>query len=352
MKAAPVVTAVGSRGTEQALVHTGQHYDDKMSQVFFEELGLPRPDVNLGVGSGSHAYQISEVMKRVEPVMEREKPDLVLVYGDVNSTVAAALVACKMQIPVGHVEAGLRSFDRSMPEEINRVLTDQISDLLFTHSPEANENLAREGVDPEGVHFVGNVMIDTLVRLLPKARKRQIHRQLQLTDDAGHIVPYVLVTLHRPCNVDEPHRLRRIMSALEQIGKTCMVLLPLHPRTRERLSTFAIDISNGRIKALDPMGYLDFLCLEDRAAAVVTDSGGIQEETTYLGIRCFTVRTSTERPVTVTQGTNRLIGNEIDSLAEAVLSSLGGSAMTNSPPEFWDGKASERIAEVLLAWHD
>ena len=261
MKAAPVLRSLGSRGADQFLVHTGQHYDANMSSVFFDQLGLPRPDVDLKVGSGSHAYQTAEVMRRIEPMLTEQKPDLLVVYGDVNSTVASALVACKLGVPVAHVEAGLRSFDRTMPEEVNRVLTDQISDLLLTHSPEAEENLVCEGIDRAKVHFVGNVMIDTLVRLLPKARARSVLQDLGLRDGLDNTVPFVLVTLHRSSNVDNAGKLQRILTALAEIGRECAVVLPMHPRTRQRVAGYGFQALLDGLHVVDPLGYLDFLCL-------------------------------------------------------------------------------------------
>jgi len=349
MKAAPVYRALAGRGVPQLVVHTGQHYDEKMSKVFFEDLGLPQPDVNLKVGSGSHALMTGEVMKRIEPVMQSYAPGRVLVYGDVNSTVAAALVAAKLLLPVAHVEAGLRSFDPTMPEEVNRVLTDQISDLLLTHSPEAEENLVREGIDRAKVHFVGNVMIDTLVRLLPKARARSVLQELDLRDGSDETVPFVLVTLHRPSNVDNAGKLQRILTALAEIGRECAVVLPMHPRTRQRIAGYGLETLLDGLHVTDPLGYLDFLCLQEQARVVLTDSGGIQEETTYLGVPCFTVRANTERPVTITQGTNTLVGDDVENLGELVLRSLGQPRAKCDPPQFWDGKAAERIADIILA---
>lgn len=301
MKIAPIMREMAKHPDqlEQILVHTGQHYDANMSQVFFEELDLPRPDVNLDVGSGTHAWQTAQIMQRFETVLMDYKPDWVLVPGDVNSTIACALVAGKMGVKVAHVEAGLRSFDRTMPEEINRVLTDQISDLLLTPSRDADENLLREGIAPEKIRFVGNVMIDTLVRLLPKAEVRWPPLR-----DQYHLDHYILVTLHRPSNVDEPETLTEIMAALMEISRKIPVLFPVHPRTRSRISTLDLPHNNNRLILTEPMGYLDFLALQMHAALLLTDSGGIQEESTYLGIPCLTARSNTERPVTVTHGTN------------------------------------------------
>jgi UDP-N-acetylglucosamine 2-epimerase (non-hydrolysing) len=347
MKVAPVHRALAGRGSEQLLVHTGQHYDQKMSQVFFEELDLPEPDVNLGVGSGSHAQVTGEVMKRIEPAMQSYEPEFVLVYGDVNSTVAAALVAAKLDLKVGHVEAGLRSFDRTMPEEINRVVTDHVCDILLTPSRDADENLRREGIPAERIHFVGNVMIDTLVRLLPAARGRPVLRELALQDGDDEPTPYVLVTLHRPSNVDDPERLVRIMAVLERLARELTVVFPVHPRTREQLLRTGRQPECPRLRLLEPVGYLDFLHLQWRARAVVTDSGGVQEETTWLGVPCFTLRPNTERPITITSGTNRLVNEELDRLDALVANAVARSDRPCQPPEFWDGRAAERIADVL-----
>lgn len=339
MKAAPVLAAIRRQiGCEQILVHTGQHYDANMSDVFFSQLGLPEPDVNLSVGSGSHAEQTAEVMKRFETVVLDRQPDMVLVYGDVNSTVAAALVCAKLQVRVGHVEAGLRSFDRSMPEEINRLLTDQLADPLFTSSPEAETNLRREGVEERKIHFVGNVMIDTLVSLLPK------------TEQPPAFVPerpYALVTLHRPGNVDDFEWLKAFMTVLESLSREILVIFPVHPRTRERLSRLGLLIESGEMRFTDPLSYLEFVAVQRRASVVITDSGGVQEETTYLGIPCLTLRENTERPVTVTMGTNRLIGRDTDRLRAELERIRAKDHRTTTVPPLWDGHAAERIADVL-----
>ena len=344
MKAAPVMRSLADYEViQQTLVHTGQHYDFNMSDVFFQELGIPEPDVNLQVGSGSHAQQTAEIMTRFEPIVLERHPDLVLVYGDVNSTVAAALVCSKLLVPFGHVEAGLRSFDRAMPEEINRVLTDQVSDLLFTPSGDANRNLAREGIDPSAIHLVGNVMIDTLLRMLPKVSE---------PSPKGLVGRYVLVTLHRPSNVDDLERLRSMMGVLEEIGRETEVLFPVHPRTRQRMSEAGLAAPRlGRIRLLDPLPYLDFLALQRRAALVITDSGGIQEETTFLGVPCLTVRENTERPVTVEMGTNILVGHDTERLRTEVRRILGGKHKKARVPPLWDGHAAERIATVIVG-HD
>jgi len=341
MKAASTLQALARRNNiRQSLVHTGQHYDANMSDVFFQQLGLPEPDVNLAVGSGSHAQQTAEIMARFEPHVLNEKPDLVLVYGDVNSTVAAALVCAKLRVPVGHVEAGLRSFDRMMPEEINRVLTDQLADLLFTPSSDANENLAREGIPAEKIHFVGNVMIDTLVRLLPRCEEHLPSGLPQL---------YALVTLHRPSNVDDPEWLEQLLQTLSELSCHLSVMFSIHPRTRERLRECKSRVgADGKLRLHDPFPYLQFLALQRRAAVVSTDSGGIQEETTWLGVPCLTVRENTERPVTVSCGTNLLIGRETDRLREEVDRILSGSKKTGQVPPLWDGCAAERIADIIV----
>jgi UDP-N-acetylglucosamine 2-epimerase (non-hydrolysing) len=345
MKAAPVMAALSKRGMAQTLVHTGQHYDTNMSAVFFHQLGMPEPDVNLGVGSGSHAVQTAEVMVRLEQVLLERKPDWVVVYGDVNSTMAAALVCAKLRIRVAHVEAGLRSGDRSMPEEINRLVTDQIADLLFTPSIDGNEHLLREGVSRDRVHLVGNVMIDTLSRLLPLALGGQGHNELSRWRDR----PYMLVTLHRPANVDDPALLGQIINALGELSADIPVLFPIHPRTRKQVERLTMPAATENLHFVDPLGYMEFLALQSKAALVITDSGGIQEETTYLGIPCLTVRENTERPVTVTLGTNILVGQDSNRLREEARRVLRGDAKKGTIPPLWDGRASERIAEILVA---
>jgi UDP-N-acetylglucosamine 2-epimerase (non-hydrolysing) len=340
MKAAPVIGALRAYASvRQTVVHTGQHYDFNMSDVFFQQLGMPAPDVNLQVGSGSHAQQTAQIISRFEDVVLERRPDLVLVYGDVNSTIAAALVCAKLSVPVGHVEAGLRSFDRSMPEEINRLLTDQVADLLFTPSSDGNENLAREGVAPGKVHLVGNVMIDTLIRMLPKVKER-------IPADLPE--RFCLVTLHRPSNVDDPVWLAGTLRTLSEFGQGMPVLFPIHPRTRQRLAGLGQDASSiPNIRLLDPLPYLDFLGLQTRATVVITDSGGIQEETTFLGTPCVTVRENTERPITVEMGTNVLVGRSMDRLRTAVNRILQGERKSHTIPPLWDGHAGERIAAVI-----
>jgi UDP-N-acetylglucosamine 2-epimerase (non-hydrolysing) len=345
MKVAPVMHEMAQypREFEQILVHTGQHYDTLMSRVFFEELGLPRPDVNLEVGSGSHTWQTAQVMSRFEPVVEEISPDWVVVVGDVNSTLACALVCSKMGIGVAHVEAGLRSYDRSMPEEINRLLTDQISDLLFTPSSDADENLLREGVAEEKVHFVGNVMIDTLVRLLPKAQA-----QWPGLRERFGLQRYLLVTLHRPSNVDEIEGLKGILEALSEISNEIAVLFPVHPRTRRRIHDFGLQEAAQGVQLLEPFGYLNFLALQAHADLVLTDSGGIQEETTYLGVPCLTARPNTERQVTIRSGTNQLVESSRHALVEAIRGRLAAEKVPRRVPPLWDGHTAKRIVRVFL----
>lgn len=338
MKVAPVLGALqGRENVVQTLIHTGQHYDVNMSEVFFSQLGIPAPDVNLAVGSGSHAQQTAEIMIRLEPVIIERRPDIVLVYGDVNSTVATVLVCAKLGVRVGHVEAGLRSFDRTMPEEINRLVTDQLADLLFTPSEDGDENLRREGIPAERILLVGNVMIDSLVRLLPVARK---------SNRNGLPDRYALVTLHRPANVDDSVRLKGILESLLEVNRDLAVVFPTHPRTRKRIDDFGFNA--GQLRLLDPCPYVDFLGLQSRATVVITDSGGIQEETTYLGVPCLTVRENTERPITVSMGTNVLVGRDPEKLRTELARVLSGKAKKGTIPPLWDGHAGERIADALM----
>jgi UDP-N-acetylglucosamine 2-epimerase (non-hydrolysing) len=341
MKTAALMHAMRARPEdfEQLLVHTGQHYDQKMSQVFFDELGLPQPDAYLGVGSGSHALQTARAMTAFEPVLAEMRPDVVVVVGDVNSTLACALVASKLGVPVAHVEAGLRSFDRTMPEEINRILTDQVADFLFTPSPDGDENLQREGIPKEKIHFVGNVMIDTLIRLLPRAEPGPVLHRFGLFPET-----FVLVTLHRPSNVDDDRPLREIMKALGEIANVRPVVFPVHPRTSARMQYLGL-IPGDRIRLVEPLGYLDFLALQRSAYLVMTDSGGVQEESTFLGIPCLTLRPNTERPITLTTGTNRLVDSEYGPIMAAVLATTRQDR--HAPPELWDGHAAERISTIL-----
>ncbi|MEM7234212.1 MAG: UDP-N-acetylglucosamine 2-epimerase (non-hydrolyzing) [Planctomycetota bacterium] len=331
---------------DPCLVHTGQHYDKKMSDVFFEELGIPKPDRNLGVGSGSHAKQTGEIMIRFEPVILEEKPDLVVVVGDVNSTIACTLVASKLGVPVAHVEAGLRSGDRGMPEETNRILTDSISDFLLVSEPSGVENLRREGVPDEKVFFVGNVMIDTLFKHRDRSVESKVLEDLGLEEKG-----YGVLTLHRPSNVDDPDAMSEIMTALEAVGSDLPLVFPTHPRTLGRIEESGLlDRLKAipRIQLISPLGYLDFLRLQSSAKLVLTDSGGIQEETTALGVPCVTIRENTERPVTITDGTNILAGTKSADILAASRKILDGRAeVPDSPPELWDGQAAVRVAEVL-----
>ena len=341
VKAAPVLHAFTREARiSQTLVHTGQHYDVSMSDVFFRQLNIPEPDVNLRVGSSSHAQQTAEIMVRLEPVILERSPDWVMVYGDVNSTVAAALVCAKLLVRVAHVEAGLRSFDRTMPEEINRLVTDQLADLLLTPSCDGNENLLREGIAPEKISLVGNLMIDTLVRLLPEARA---HRLPELPER------YVLVTLHRPANVDDGVFLRGLLDTLHEIGRSLPVIFPVHPRTRQRVADFGLpEGGSDHMRLTNPLSYLEFLALQERATLVITDSGGIQEETTFLGVPCLTIRENTERPITTTIGSNVLVGRDLRRLREEILRILSGSRLPTRVPPLWDGHAAERtVTEVL-----
>ncbi len=338
MKVAPVLNALRERtNVVQTLIHTGQHYDVNMSDVFFQQLGIPAPDVNLAVGSGTHAKQTAEIMIRLEPVVLERQPDIVLVYGDVNSTVATALVCAKLGVRIGHVEAGLRSFDRTMPEEINRLLTDQLADLLFTPSKDGDENLRHEGIPAEKIFLVGNVMIDSLVRLLPAAQKAKVE---------GLPERYALVTLHRPANVDDSATLKGILESLLEVNRDLTVVFPAHPRTRKRIADFGLNFE--QLRLLAPLPYVDFLGLQSRATVVITDSGGIQEETTYLGIPCLTVRENTERPITVSMGTNVLVGRDPEKLRLELSRLLNGEAKKGAVPPLWDGHAGERIADILV----
>jgi len=344
MKIAPIMESFrATRAIDALLVHTGQHYDEKMSDLFFSELGIPQPDVNLGVGSGSHAVQTAAIMQAFEPVLLQHKPDAVLVVGDVNSTIACGLVAVKMGIKLFHVEAGLRSHDRTMPEEINRILTDAISDLLFCSEASGVENLRREGIPDRQVHLVGNVMIDTLLRHREKAAASKVLEVLGLS--AGG---YAVVTLHRPANVDSPGILRPIFNALEQIARDMPVVFPVHPRTRERLSAFGIQSADGQVRLIDPLGYLDFLKLVSAASLVLTDSGGIQEETTILNIPCLTLRENTERPITIESGTSQLVGANPAKILSTYRDLKTHPPRAAKPPPLWDGHAAERLTRIIL----
>lgn len=382
MKVAPIINAIKKHNSEvegtakgnspgasqtiqHVLVHTGQHYDRRMSDFFFADLNLPQPEIFLGVGSGSHAVQTAEIMRAFESVLLQEQPDILIVVGDVNSTLACALVAAKISFDslgtrptIAHVEAGLRSFDRKMPEEINRILTDHLSDLLFVTEESALRNLAHEGVPEARVHFVGNTMIDSLMAYKEKAAGSPILDKLGLrngTTGGSSIAPYALLTLHRPANVDNRDAFLNILNGLQELAATCPVIFPAHPRTQQRISEFDLGRYFSRerdgsaaIHIIDPLGYLDFLCLMKHANLVVTDSGGIQEETTCLGIACVTVRENTERPITLTSGTNILAGVQESGIRDAVKRQLG-SARRTQVPEKWDGEAGVRIIEILLS---
>lgn len=341
-KVGPVMKALAARGVEQRLIHTGQHYDDRMSEIFFRQLDLPRPDVNLGVGSGSHAAQTAAIMVALEEQFLAIKPALVMVYGDINSTVAAALVASKLQIPMAHVEAGLRSFDMTMPEEINRRVTDQLCELLFVTSPEAMDHLAHEGMPTSSLHFVGNPMIDTLLSSLDKLDPAGVKAEFNLPER------YAVATLHRPANVDSPDAVRALVEALHGVADMLPIYIPLHPRGRANLIGAGIESHSG-IHLMDPLGYLEFIAMVNGSALVLTDSGGVQEETTILGVPCLTMRPNTERPITITHGTNRLV--RIDEVVDAARVALARDPQAERvTPPLWDGHAGERIADVVVPW--
>ena len=354
MKIAPLMRAFRAPGSglTASLVHTGQHYDAAMKHTFFDQLHIPEPDVDLGVGSGSHAVQTAQIMQRFEPILDQQQPSAVLVVGDVNSTIACALVAAKKQVPVIHVEAGLRSGDRSMPEEINRILTDQLSDLLFTTESSAADNLQREGISAEKIFFVGNVMIDSLRYNLASAVPA---RQTLASADAPAVFldkPYGLLTLHRPSNVDDTTTLRSLLQALSKISQVTPLVFPVHPRTRARITEAKLDslIAEANILLLPPQGYLEMLGLMANAQLVLTDSGGIQEETTALGVPCVTLRNSTERPITVEQGTNTIVGTDPAAILRAHASIIDGNNKAGRQPELWDGQAAARIASIIGNW--
>ena len=396
MKAAPIIAAINEHNRRlladtadrpepqveairHILVHTGQHYDELMSGSFFSDLNLPKPDIHLGVGSGSHAVQTAEIMKKFEEVLLGEKPEVVVVVGDVNSTLACALVTSKISFDpdgsrpmIAHVEAGLRSFDRSMPEEVNRILTDHVSDLLFVTEESGLQNLRNEGVSLDRIHFVGNTMIDSLLNFKEKAETSTILEKLALVSQAGKngeadsVTRYALLTLHRPSNVDNRDVFLNIIAGLEELAMDCPVIFPVHPRTKRRIREFEIGLDGSARKhkgnvpgsgiwrdgiiLTDPLGYLDFLCLMKHASLVVTDSGGIQEETTILGTPCVTVRENTERPVTVKSGTNTIAGTKTDAIKDAIRRQLGRKS-ENDAPKNWDGRAGARIIDILVRWH-
>lgn len=354
VKIAPLAREIRRHpGIASTLIHTGQHYDDAMAGQFFRDLEIGPPDVDLGVGSASHATQTAEVMERLEPLLEAQRPDLVLVVGDVNSTLAAALTAVKLDIPVGHVEAGLRSFDRRMPEEINRLLTDAIADLLFVTEESGYQNLLREGIAPEKIHFVGNVMIDALEMCRSRWEQSTIFDTVGLHPDR----PYAIVTLHRPSNVDDPATLQGFLGAFRELSRHLPVVFPFHPRVSARLGhrgrarangpETPLGSAEGGVMCLNPLGYLDFVALMSHARLVLTDSGGVQEETTVLGVPCLTLRDTTERPVTITHGTNRLVGSDPRRIVNEALWTIDHPTDPPGPPPLWDGRAATRIVEVL-----
>lgn len=336
MRQHPEITAI--------LVHTGQHYDENLSDIFFRQMGIPAPQVNLEVGSGSHAAQTAEILKRIEPVLEEHRPDVVIVVGDVNSTIAVSLAAAKLGIRVAHVEAGLRSFDRTMPEEINRVLTDTLADYLFVTEEDAISNLMKEGRPRDSIFLVGNVMIDSLRHFLPLAQQSSIGNELALKDGVGWDA---LLTLHRPSNVDAPEKLSQLLGAIDAVAAEVPVIFPVHPRTRQRIAQSGIR-HHPHLRMITPVGYLDFLCLLSKTALVLTDSGGIQEETTALGVPCLTLRENTERPVTISDGTNLLVGTDPAKIVATARDVLAGKGKAGRIPPLWDGQAARRIVEILL----
>ncbi|MDF5759245.1 UDP-N-acetylglucosamine 2-epimerase (non-hydrolyzing) [Spongiactinospora sp. TRM90649] len=343
VKAAPVVRGLTELGVPQGIIHTGQHYDALMSDVFFADLGLPEPLANLAVGSGTHAKQTAALLVGLEQVVQEHDPGLVVVYGDVNSTLAAILVCAKLGVPTAHVEAGLRSFDRGMPEEVNRVVTDALADLLFATSPEALSHLAREGVDPAKVHLVGNPMIDSLTAALPLLDPEPVRLRLRMPER------YAVGTLHRPANVDDPDAARELVEAVTEVSRRIPVVVPLHPRGRERLAAAGL-VTGENLTVIDPLGYVEFLSLVRGASLVVTDSGGVQEETTMLGVPCLTLRANTERPITITHGTNRLVTPaQLPAAAEKALAD-GAVTPSGDLPPLWDGAAGPRVARVIAAW--
>lgn len=335
-----------------SIIHTGQHYDEKMSRLFFDELNMPKPSAYLNVGSGTQGKQTARIIERYEDlILAGDKPDLVIVAGDVNSTIACALVAKKLQIPVAHLEAGLRSYDERMPEEINRVLTDRISDILLTPSLDANENLIKEGINTEKIYFVGNIMIDSLVEHQKKAELSNIFDKLIMNPDEH----YALVTLHRPSNVDEYDGLKMLLTSLVEIGKHIKIIFPMHPRTKKNIQDFGLSTYMNSSKNLiitEPLGYFDFLKLEKKAKLILTDSGGVQEESTYFGVPCLTLRENTERPITITEGTNQLVGLNVESIVNSSLEIIEGKVKKGKIPKYWDGKTAQRVVKVLDEWFE
>ena len=354
MKMAPLYRELSlySNRYEPQIIHTGQHYDEKMSKLFFNDLAMPEPSAYLNVGSGTQGKQTARIIERYEElILAGDKPDLVIVAGDVNSTIACALVAKKLYIPVAHLEAGLRSYDDRMPEEINRVLTDRISDILLTPSLDANNNLEKEGIEPEKIYFVGNIMIDSLVAHQEKAENSNIFHQLNMLPNEK----YALVTLHRPSNVDEYEDLKMLLTSLEKIGRITKVIFPMHPRTRKNIYDLGLSSflnTNSDVLFTEPLGYLDFLKLEINAKFILTDSGGIQEESTYFGVPCLTLRENTERPITITEGTNQLVDLNVESIVNSAREIIEGKVKKGKIPKYWDGKTAERIVRVLDEWFE
>ncbi len=346
MKIAPLYAELEARGVNQKLLDTGQHYDEEMSKVFFRDLGLPVPDISLGIGSDSHATQTARIMVEFEKICNKLDPQMVIVVGDVNSTLACTLVASKMNIRVAHVEAGLRSWDRKMPEEINRIVTDSLSDILFTPSIDGDQNLIKEGVPKEKIHFVGNIMIDSLFGILDKCEESEILRKLSLTD-----FEYGIVTMHRPSNVDNLGNFSSIVEALEHVGRICKLVFPMHPRTEKNARNMGLMVRIEQIPGIEiigPQGYLDFMALMKSAKFVLTDSGGLQEEATVLKIPCITMRDNTERPITISEGTNRLVGSKKEEIINGIEELINEDYGDLSPPKYWDGQAASRIADIIV----
>ncbi|RKX67590.1 UDP-N-acetylglucosamine 2-epimerase (non-hydrolyzing) [candidate division TA06 bacterium] len=344
IKVAPLMRILkGNEHFETILVHSGQHYDYFMSKVFFEELDISEPDYYLNVGSGSQGYQTAEIIKSTEELLERERPDLIIVVGDVNTTMASTIAASKLYIKTAHIEAGLRSYDRTMPEEINRIITDSLSDLLFTHSRGANVNLEKEGIDKDKIFFVGNIMIDTIVNNLDRIKNREKYKELGL--ERGN---FILLTMHRPSNVDVKETFMSIVDALDDIGKRIPIVFPIHPRTDKMAKQFGIDLNEiSNMKIIEPISYIDLLSMENDAKCIITDSGGIQEESTFLNIPCFTIRENTERPITAEVGSNTIVGTDKNAIVDNVMRCLDGECKYGEIPELWDGQTAKRIVEVI-----
>ena len=345
IKANPVYQSLDQLNTfDLTLINTGQHYDQNMSKIFIQELGMKNPDINMEVGGGRHGEQTGKIISLYEKILIEKKPNMIIVFGDVNSTIACSLAAAKLGIPIAHVESGLRSFDWNMPEEINRVLTDRLSTVLFTTSPEAKDNLINEGISTKRIHFVGNTMIDSLVKFQQKFEQSKIRNSLDMNGD------YALITFHRPSNVDNKSKLKKLMNAIQDVSNIISCIFPIHPRTKKMLESSKLYNelhNNNNIRLIEPIGYIDFMCLQKNASIVLTDSGGIQEESTFFGIPCITVRKNTERPITISKGTNKLIGTDYSRILEAVTTSINQNNDENSIPPHWDGKAAARISSIL-----